>query len=46
MKKKKLRKKLEELQKRVSALEKTKHKIRPIGFDYLYNHHDENEYDD
>jgi len=46
MKKKKLKKKIEKLEKRLSAIESSKPKIRHIGFEYLYNHHDENEFDD
>lgn len=43
--KKKVKKRLKNLTKRIEALEK-KPEIRSIGFDYLYNYHDDNEYDD
>ena len=43
---KKTRKKLKILEARIQKLEKTKQRIRVVGFDYLYNHHDDNEYDD
>jgi len=41
----KLKKKIKKLKKRVEKLEKSKPEIKPIGFDYLYNHHDDNDYD-
>ena len=44
--KKKTRKKLEILERRIKKLEKTRQRIKVVGFDYLYNHHDDNDYDD
>jgi hypothetical protein len=41
----KLKKKIKKLKKRLEKLEKSKPEIKQIGFDYLYNYHDDNDYD-
>ena len=46
MGKKKIKKKLKKLESRIRSIEKKETNIRSIGFEYLSNHHDENEYDD
>lgn len=45
--KKKHKKQIRKLEDRIKKLEDNqKPAVRQIGFDYLYNHHDENEYDE
>ena len=45
--KNKTKKKIRKLEDRIKKLEDNqKPVVRQIGFDYLYNYHDENEYDD
>lgn len=46
MKKKKIKKELKKLNKRLDNLEPVKQEIRQIGFDYLFNYHDYNEFDE
>ena len=46
MKKKQLIKRVKRLTKEVKYLKSKKPTIKSIGFDYLYNHHDENDYED
>jgi BMFP domain-containing protein YqiC len=45
--KKKTKKRIKKLEARIKALEDNQQPtVRQIGFDYLYNYHYENEYDD
>jgi len=45
MKKKKLKREIKKLKRKIKSIE-VRPEIRTIGFDYLFNFHDDNEYED
>lgn len=45
MSKKKLKKRIASMEARINSLENVKHEVRQIGFQQLYNMHDDNDYD-